>query len=146
MKGDAKPQVQDIFRFVDDRGVLDQVLKEIPKIKRVYSTISKFGVIRGMHGHFLEKKIFYVTKGSAKFVMASMDEDPLKYGEITTFTLDEMKPQILILPPKYYHGYTSLGKELRMMIFSDATLEESKSDDHRLSPREFERYFEVQSK
>ena len=143
-----KPIIIDLFRHADDRGILDQIFDfekiVFPRIKRIYATITKKGIIRGMHGHFKEWKAFYVSKGEAKFVIVPMSQNSDFIR--ATFTLNEMKPQILVLPPNYYHGYVSLGDELRLLILSDATLDESKSDDHRLNPKEFQNFFEVVSR
>ena len=141
-----KPIIIDLFRHADDRGILDQIFDfekiVFPRIKRIYATITKKGIIRGMHGHYTEWKAFYVIKGEAKFVTFPMEEGK----DLMTFTLNEMKPQILILPNNYYHGYASLSDEARIIILSNATLEGSKSDDHRLNPKEYQSLFEVVSR
>ncbi|MDI6855535.1 MAG: WxcM-like domain-containing protein [Candidatus Thermoplasmatota archaeon] len=135
-----EPKTKDLFRHIDDRGVLDMIFNlDLPfDVKRIYTTINKKGIIRGMHGHRNEWKAFYCFKGAIKIVASHMDKD-----EIKGFILDEMKPQLFILPKNYYHGYTSLSEEARVVILSSATLEDSKKDDHRLEPKGFKEYFEV---
>ncbi len=138
--------LKDLFRFVDDRGTLDMIFNsDLPfEIKRVYTTVNQLGVIRGMHGHKIEWKAFYVSSGSVKIVIAPM-EDP-KPESSNSFVLSETKPQLFILPPGFYHGYVSLTPESRIIIFSSATLDETKKDDHRLDPQEFTKCFEVKGR
>jgi dTDP-4-dehydrorhamnose 3,5-epimerase len=143
----VRPIVVDLFRFVDDRGTLDQVFNsDLPfGIKRIYTTVSNKGVIRGLHGHHNEWKTFYVSKGSIKIITFRMPEPEIE-SDIKIFVLNETKPQILILPPNFYHGYVSLSDESRVIIFSSATLEETKKDDHRVEPNTYLSYFEVKGR
>lgn len=133
-----EPYIKDLFRHVDDRGLLDMIYNNDLEfyIKRIYITINKKGVIRGMHGHKKEWKAFYVLSGSLKIVTLHMDTK-----EVKEFVLNDMKSQLFVLPPNYYHGYTSLVDESRVVILSDSTLAMTKEDDHRMKPDK--KYFEV---
>ena len=151
-----EPKIVDLFRHIDDRGILDQIFNsDLPfQIKRIYTTISNKAVIRGMHGHQKEWKALYVSKGLIKIVVFpfdainqknSMNSNVVNFDEklLRVFTLSDMKPQLLIVPSRHYHGYTSLDKESRLIILSNLSLEETKKDDYRLDPKFFKKYFEV---
>jgi len=150
-----EPKVIDIFRHVDDRGTLDMIFNsDLPFcVRRIYCTMSRKKVIRGMHGHLNEWKAFYVLKGSIKIVAQPMKlvEHKSKLlsigvGEPKEFVLSDTKPQIFILPPGYFHGYCSLTPEARVVILSSVTLKETKLDDHRIDPGPYRKYFEVKSR
>jgi len=142
-----EPYITDLKRFIDDRGVLDQVYENIgiPEhafaIKRIYFTKTYKGTIRGMHGHKKEWKAFYVTKGMIKIMTVPIEKPCSKQS---TFILSDMKPQVLIIPPGYYHGYTPLTDKARVLILSNATLEESQADDYRIAP--IEELFKVENR
>ena len=147
------PIAVDLFRFVDDRGILDQLFNlDLPNsfpfgVKRIYTTVSNKGIIRGMHGHQREWKAFYVANGMVKFVVYKMGEEPDLLGyETKTFVLSDAKPQLFILPPGYWHGYMSLTENARIIILSSASLEETKKDDHREDPEKFKWEFEVKGR
>jgi len=154
-----EPYMIDLRRFIDDRGMLDQIYEDtgtfeddVPfPIKRIYFTKTYRGTIRGMHGHKEEWKAFYVTKGMIKIVAYPMaltvPESSIVGGNLTkqlTFTLSDMKPQILIIPPNCYHGYMPLTDKARVLILSNATLKESQEDDYRIAP--IEELFKVENR
>jgi cupin fold WbuC family metalloprotein len=140
--GDMKePFVKDLFRHVDDRGMLDMVFNYDLDfvVKRMYITVNPNSCIRGMHGHKNEWKAFYVISGSIKIITANMDTD-----EIKSFVLSDAKPQIFVLPPNYYHGYITLSPESRIVVVSNATLDETKKDDYRKSIDAYIEHFNIE--
>lgn len=128
-----EPEESIVDRYFDDRGYLDQLYaKDLPfEVKRIYLTMTRKGIIRGMHGHKKEWKVLFVIKGTIKLVAELMDKK--KYNKITRI-LSDYRNVMLIIPPGWYHGYTPLTEEARVVIMSSATLEESKKDDFRLVP------------
>ena len=123
------PKVIDAFRHVDDRGVLTQTFGDNFTPKRCYEIKDRAGVIRGMHGHKKESKLIYVSKGLVKFVIYEMTSED-EVIPLYDFTLSSDKPQTLLIPAGYYHGFKSLKSSV-IHFYSDATLEESKKDDYR---------------
>lgn len=146
-KSITEPKVFDLPRFVDDRGSLDQVFNDdLPfPVKRVYCTRSHRGVVRAFHGHKKEWKAFYVTHGIVKFVAFKMGDEKAKNmkEKMAEFTLGENKPQILVMPNGYYHGFSALTESTSVVILSNMSLKESVDDDFRLSPQEHMKSFEV---
>ena len=129
---ELKPRIVELKRFVDDRGVLDQLYDSDLdfKIKRLYLVAPFKGIKRGLHGHFKEWKAFCVLSGSAKFVVAELEpeEDPAKP---ISFTLNSKKPSILVVPPGYLNGFVAVEYNTKILGLSSSTLEESKLDDFR---------------
>ena len=69
-----------------------------------------------------------MTKGSAKFVV--IDED--KHS--SNYVLSSKNPTVLIVPPKYFHGWISLEDNTLLIGLSNKSLEDSLTDDMRLDP------------
>lgn len=131
-----KPEQINIKCHVDDRGFLYQIYgnypDRFPEVKRIYvvGNFSK-GVIRGFHKHIREWKCYFVANGSAKFVLVDEEKNTL------TYTLSIKSPLILVVPPKYFHGWMSLEDNTLLIGFSNKSLEESLKDDIRIDPFAF---------
>jgi dTDP-4-dehydrorhamnose 3,5-epimerase-like enzyme len=119
---------------VDDRGKLGFVNGfDFKDVKRFYMVENYVGTnIRGWHGHKKEGKYALVTKGWAIFVAKPIKREEGKELVITKFALSADKPEILFIPPGYYHAFQTRTQDTQIMFFSTATLEESKGDDIRL--------------
>jgi dTDP-4-dehydrorhamnose 3,5-epimerase-like enzyme len=128
-----KPEQLAITCHVDDRGFLYQIYGgyegKFPDVRRIY-IVGNFGkgTIRGFHGHNEEWKCYFVAKGSAKFVV--IDED--KHS--SNYVLSSKNPTVLIVPPKYFHGWLSLEDNTLLIGLSNKSLEDSLTDDMRLDP------------
>jgi len=127
-----------ILSHVDDRGFLYQIYgnyeDKFPPVKRVYfvGNFSK-GIIRGFHKHKEEWKSYFVSSGSAKFVV--VDED----NKISVYILGSRNPAVLIVPPEHFHGWISLEENTTLIGMSNKSLEESLNDDIRTDPFTFGR-------
>ncbi len=136
--------------FIDDRGFLSQVLPEGDEsftIKRIYSTgnFSK-GTIRGFHKHKKEKKGFFVTSGSAKFVVVDDRKDSSTYKEINTFILSTLNPSVLTVPVGVYSGWMSLQNDTVILGISSEPFDKENPDDERLDPFAFEDVWKVKDR
>jgi len=131
---------------VDDRGYISQIYNsDFPnKLARFY-LVGNFakGTVRGMHYHQREWKYFFVTKGSAKFVISPTDKPSKK---TQTFVLSDKNSSLLVVPPGYYNGWVSLENETQLLGMSSFTLKETLANDKRIDPRTFSEYFQVISR
>ena len=104
------------------------------KIKRFYQ-VSNFNnpFIRAWHGHKFEDKYILVSKGAALLAAVKIDnwKHPSKNLPIKTFVLNGKKPKLLFIPGGYAHGYKTLLRNTKLIIFSTSTLFQSKKDDYR---------------
>ena len=85
------------------------------------------------HGHKIEDKYIFITKGSALTAAVEIDDwnKPSKSLEIKTFILNDKHPKLLFIPGGFAHGYKTLLPDTRIIVFSTATLSESIKDDYR---------------
>lgn len=105
-------------------------------IKRFYQiTNSEKEPIRAWQGHKKENKWFFVSKGSFRITVIKIDnwETPSNFKNKESFILDSEKPVILHVPGGYVNRLESLKSGAVLQVFSNFTLEESKSDDIRFS-------------
>lgn len=114
--------------LVDDRGTVTFVNDfGFKDVKRFYMVSNHSrGFVRAWHGHIKEGKYVFVTRGTVKLAVVSMDD---MVG--ATHILSASKPQILWIPPSYYNGFKTLTDNAQIMFFSTLSMNESKDDDYR---------------
>lgn len=136
--------------FLDDRGFLSQILPEGQSnfnIKRIYSTGNfSVGTIRGFHKHRIEQKVFFVTNGSAKFVLIDDRKDSSTYNKIDTFILSHLKPSTLFVPSGIYTGWMSLEPNTVILGISTEPFNKDEPDDERLDPYSYGDVWSVKSR
>jgi len=120
--------------FGDDRGLLSYVENITMTIERFYIVQNyKEGFIRAWHGHKKETKTAYVVTGAALFYAIEMNEETMPLNKVPLkWVLDERTQGILIIPPKYYHGFKTLTADTKVMFFSNMSSRDSVGDDFRL--------------
>src|SRR5678816_864228 len=114
---------------IDDRGELGFVNDfQFGGVKRFY-TVSNFqqGFIRAWHGHQREAKYVTAVRGSALVGAVPIDnwDSPSQKNEVARYVMSDKNPSVLYIPPGYANGFMSLTSDLKLMIFSTSTLEES---------------------
>lgn len=125
-----KPRLIPLEIHVDNRGHLVQILGNysFPMVKRIY-IVSNWvrNIVRAFHYHNFEWKAYYITYGVAKFVTIYKDKTDKK-----EFILTHLKPQVLVIPSKYFQGWQNLTPTAILIGLSNFSLEESKNDDIRV--------------
>lgn len=113
---------------IDDRGSLRFINDfNFEGVKRFYQVENhEVGFVRAWHGHKIESKYIYVSRGSA--LIGAVD---LNGGELSRFVLSSDKPSVLFIPAGYANGAMNLTEDCIIQYFSTSTLEESKGDDIR---------------
>ena len=98
------------------------------KIKRFYQ-ISNFKTpfVRAWHGHRFEDKYIIVSKGAALLAVVKIDNwtKPNKNLDVKKFVLNDKKPKLLFIPGGFAHGYKTLLRDTRLIVFSTSTLLQS---------------------
>jgi len=115
---------------IDDRGLLRFVNDfDFKDVKRFYQVENhRQGFVRAWHGHRVEAKYVYVTRGSILLGLVNMVDET----EISKYTLSATQPKILYIPPGYYNGFKNLEENTSVIFFSTSTIEEAKGDDIRM--------------
>ena len=117
-------------RYFDSRGSISFINEfDMSQVKRFYSIELELGVRRAWQGHKLESKWFHVVKGRIRVKIKSLDTQEL----VGNYELTDTLPAVLSIPKGMYNGFESLEEGSILLVFSDVSLEKSKSDDHRAS-------------
>jgi dTDP-4-dehydrorhamnose 3,5-epimerase-like enzyme len=134
-KRDALPHLFEGQLAVDDRGVITFVNDfHFEGVRRFYVVSNhRAGFVRAWHAHRREAKYVTVISGAAMVAAVAIKNwrKPAKEAQIHRYVLSAMRPVVLYIPPGYANGFMSLTKDAKLLFFSTATLDESRSDDVR---------------
>ena len=146
-----KPTLLKIQSISDDRGYLIPFTDDIDHdlFHRCY-IVSDYGkgVIRGLHYHKLEYKVFIIVSGAAKFVTLKLPENVAERNHnmeicnyiianphhLQTFVLSDRHHGVLVIPPHYANGWVSLEDKTILTSLSNLRYEEAMKDDIRIDP------------
>jgi len=130
-----EPQKISGGRFVDDRGFLRALtFPEGFVPKRLYSINNwRSNFIRAWHGHKLESKFIYMSRGSGMVAAVLMSDtvNPSKTENVHRFVIDSESHTAIYIPAGFANGLMSLTDDSEFTVISSATLDESKGDDYR---------------
>lgn len=146
-----EPQLLNIQSISDDRGLLIPFTDDIDEtlFHRCYF-VEDYGkgVIRGLHYHKEEVKIFTIASGSAKFITFKLPAEmanrnnPMEIGKYATENPDSIKTwvisnrhhAVLFIPAFYANGWISLEEHSVLIGLSNLRFEKAKNDDLRIDP------------
>lgn len=129
----------------DDRGYLIVIgssgradAPDLPVIREVYlvGDVAK-GTTRAFHKHETLWDYFFISNGSAKFVLVDDRPGSATKGEMNTFVLTERNPSLLFVPPGVYHGWMSLEDDTQMVSIANESYNRKNPDEKRIPPDSF---------
>ena len=135
-----KPRSYAVRSFVDFRGKIEFSNDfDFSSYKRFYIISPDHeGQVRAWQGHQFEEKAFLILSGKIKLVLIpAFDIEHGKFGNVIEFILEESAPRVIVIPGGYLNGFQFLSLDSKLMVFSNFSLEESKSDDYRFEPNKF---------
>lgn len=119
----------------DQRGALSFFNDfDMSNVKRFYIIEHPdTNIIRAWQGHRHEQKWFSVISGAFKMAVIKPDDwqHPSKDLMPEIYTLSADNPQVLHVPSGYATGFRALAEHSKLLVFSDATLQDSMKDDYR---------------
>jgi dTDP-4-dehydrorhamnose 3,5-epimerase-like enzyme len=126
IKGNLHTDNRGILRFVNDFN--------FKGVKRFYCIQHPdTEVIRAWQGHKKESKYLYVTKGSfiVKWIEIDNFHKPSKNLFVKSKILTDQESEVLIIPEGHANGFKALEPNSVVLVFSDMTIKDSKSDNYR---------------
>ncbi len=135
----------------DDRGLLipftDDIDHELFKRCYVVEDYGK-GIIRGLHYHKEEIKVFTIVSGAAKFITIKLptdvaernnDEEIQEYlknnpESIKPWVMSSRHHAVLVIPAFYANGWISLENHTILVALGSLRFDKAKYDDIRINP------------
>lgn len=132
---------------MDDRGYLIEIARHADD-PEPHGVVHQFGqvylvgdltagIIRAYHKHAELWDWFFISHGSAKFVLKDDRPDSPTYGEMMTIIIGERKPALVVVPPGVYHGWMSLEDDTQMISTASHAYNREQPDEVRISPDSF---------
>ncbi len=147
----SEPTLIKIQSISDDRGLLipftDDIDHDLFHRAYIVEDYGK-GVIRGLHYHKKEIKVFTIGSGAAKFITLELPEDLADRNNdeeikaylkenpqsLKSWVLSSRHHGVLIVPAYYANGWISLEDHTVLFSLSNLRYELAKDDDIRINP------------
>ncbi len=139
----------------DDRGFLTEIYRTDTSyhkefggsINQVYIVEDPVrGTIRAFHKHDTLWDFFFISHGSAKFVLRDDRKDSPTYEEMNEFVLGEKRRHLLVVPPGVYHGWMSLEDDTQLISVASHTYNPENPDEVRVPPDSFDYNWSIKFK
>ena len=135
-------EVVPLVAHVDDRGYLIEILRQtdphFTKFGQVYLVGNPArGAVRAFHKHESLWDWFFIAQGTAKFILRDDRPTSPTYGEMTTVTIGERNPSLLVVPPGVYHGWVSLEDNTLLISTGSEVYNRVQPDEVRVPPDSF---------
>lgn len=133
--------------YEDDRGYLIEIARHAQN-PEPHAVVHQFGqvylvgdpvrgTIRAFHKHNELWDWFFISHGSAKFVLKDDRPDSSTYGEAATIIASARSPRLIVVPPGVYHGWMSLEDDTQMVSTASHIYQREKPDEVRIPPDSF---------
>ena len=140
-------RVIDLVTHEDDRGYLTEIARRsddpkphgvVHRFGQVYMSGSPVrGTVRAFHKHNEMWDWFFISHGSAKFVLADERHDSPTKGDVMTVIVTARKPRLLVVPPGIQHGWMSLEDDTQMICTASHPYNSESPDEVRIPADSF---------
>lgn len=140
-------KVIDLLTHEDDRGYLIEVARHaddpgphgvVHQFGQVYLVADPVrGTVRAFHKHAELWDWFFISHGSAKFVLKDDRDDSPTCGDMVTVIASQRKPRLIVVPPGVYHGWMSLEDDTQLVSTASHTYNSEGPDEVRIPPDSF---------
>lgn len=140
-------KVIDLAIREDDRGYLIEVARAagdpephgvVHRFGQVYLVGDPvLGTIRAFHKHNELWDWFFISHGSAKFVLKDDRASSPTNGAMMTVIASARRPRLIVVPPGVYHGWMSLEDDTQMVSTASHIYNREKPDEVRIPPDAF---------
>jgi len=149
-------QVIPLVSRLDDRGYLIEVIRSVGD-GEPHSVAHRFGqvylvgnvargTIRAFHKHNELWDWFFISHGTAKFVLKDDRSGSSTYGVMMTVVAGQRNPTLLAVPPGVFHGWMSLEDDTQMISVASHTYNRERPDEVRIPPDSFGDVWTVQGR
>ena len=127
----------------DDRGYLMEILRDdsatFTKFGQVYLVGDVVrGTVRAFHRHNELVDWFFISHGTAKFVLVDGREDSPTYRNHQVVVVGDRRPACITVPPGVWHGWMALEDDTQLISVASVSHDPSKLDEERVAPNYFD--------
>lgn len=140
----------------DDRGYLIEFAR-LAEDPEPHGVVHRFGqaylvgnpvrgTIRAFHKHSELWDWFFISHGSAKFVLKDDRAESVSQGELVTLVSSARRPKLIVVPPGVFHGWMSLEDDTQLVSTASHPYRRDDPDEIRVSPDAFGDVWEVKGR
>lgn len=116
----AGVMVKKLSPILDERGYLMEILRSdedfFSGFGQCYITTCFPGVIKAWHLHQFQQDNICAVHGNIKLVVADTRKGSDTCGVVEEFFIGSHAPSLVKVPPGLYHGFTSLGNKVAVVL------------------------------
>lgn len=133
-------QVIEVRNVIKNNGYLTEIsranwLGDNTHIDQVFQVALWPGGLSAWHTHGLTTDRLFVNLGTIKIVLYDARTDSPTFGQLNEFRVSHIRPQLVIVPPKVFHGVQNIGPETALLLnMVDRAYHYESPDHYRLSP------------
>ncbi|MFH2068547.1 MAG: dTDP-4-dehydrorhamnose 3,5-epimerase family protein [Candidatus Omnitrophota bacterium] len=144
-------KVMELTARMDDRGYLIEILRAtdgfFTKFGQVYIVGDMArGTVRAFHKHNVLWDFFFISHGSAKFNLYDDRPDSRTHKELTTVSVGDRNPSLVVVPPGVFHGWMALEDDTQLISIASEVYNRENPDEVRVPPDSFGCVWEVKGK
>lgn len=113
-------QIKPLTRHVDERGYVMEILRSddpvFQQFGQVYISACFPGIVKAWHCHEIQTDHFCCIQGNAKIGLYDDRPDSPTCGEAQAVVMGVLKPTLVVIPPRVWHGMLALGGELAVVL------------------------------
>ncbi len=114
-------QIRDVQNVIKNNGYLTEIcrtdwLGENTHIDQIFQVALWPGGLSAWHTHELTTDRLFVTLGTLKIVLYDPRPGSPTFGQVNEFRVSHIRPQLIIVPPKVYHGVQNIGPETALLL------------------------------
>ncbi|TAE31092.1 MAG: dTDP-4-dehydrorhamnose 3,5-epimerase [Cytophagales bacterium] len=133
-------EVIDVQNVIKNNGYLTEIcrsswLGENTVVDQVFQVALWPGGLSAWHTHEHTTDRLFVTLGTLKIVLYDARSDSSTFGQINEFRVSHVRPQLIVVPPKVYHGVQNIGPDTALLLnMVDRAYQYESPDHYRLDP------------
>ena len=132
--------LREVKNIPSDRGVVTEIYRrdwklDEEEVDQAFQVLILPGGISAWHAHQVTTDRLFVSMGLVRIVLYDPRRDSPTYGMVNEFRLGPVRPGLLVVPPKVWHGVQNMGAEAAVVVnLSDRAYRYEDPDHWRLPP------------
>ncbi len=132
-------QIKEIRPVPTSYGYLTEVLRtdwlrENKSVGQIFQSWIAPGAVSAWHAHEVTTDRLFVSQGMMKVVLYDNRSDAPTRGLINQFRFGTVRPALVVVPPKVWHGVQNVGPNPAILINAVDRAYQYKDPDHWLVP------------
>ncbi|MGA0555820.1 cupin domain-containing protein [Larkinella sp. VNQ87] len=114
-------QVREVKNIIKNNGYLTEIYRREwlgpdDEVDQIFQVVLQPGGISAWHSHEVTTDRLFVQTGTIKIVLYDGRQESATYGLVNEFRGSLLRPQLIVVPPKVWHGVQNIGPETAVLL------------------------------